>query len=340
MRWWCAAVDAPWSWVPRPYIGVWILCGALLALYFRSRAVYRRDHPDAPADPKDRRRAVWFVLGTGFLWVASDWPLGALGAGYLSAVHMLQYMLYTLGAAPLLLMGMPEWMLRNLLRHTRLDTAYRLVANPVVAALLFNLVLIATHAPVSVDALRSTQVGSFALDMVWLLSGIILWTPVVSPLPERQARSAPAKLVYLFLAAAVVPMIPGGFIAFSPEPLYGTYELAPRIGPSALEDQQMAGVIMKVGNLPVIWTVMAVIWFRWYERDQADVRRRRDARRVAAARASGERLSTRATRGTATADGPAGAGPAGADPAGTATITAPGASAPVATAVPSGPDLN
>jgi cytochrome c oxidase assembly factor CtaG len=65
-----------------------------------------------------------------------------------------------------------------------------------------------------------------------------------------------------------MPMIPGGFMAFAPHPLYSTYELAPRVGIPALEDQQLAGVLMKIGNIPVIWAVMGVIWFRWYESDR------------------------------------------------------------------------
>lgn len=43
-----------------------------------------------------------------------------------------------------------------------------------------------------------------------------------------------------------------------------------------MHDQQLAGVLMKIGNLPVIWTVMGVIFFRWYETDQRrSVNRRR-----------------------------------------------------------------
>lgn len=284
MRWWCVAVDERWSWTPRPYLGVWLLCGTFLALYGWAIRSHRRRNPD-DVDGRERRRAIWFVLGVVFLWLASDWPVGSLGAGYLSSVHMLQYMIYTLGAAPLLILGTPSWMLERIMEVTRSRAAVQALSRPLVAAVLFNVVLIATHAPVTVDTLRSTQVGNFALDMVWLASGFLLWMPVISPVQEFRARSAPARLVYLFCAAALIPMIPGGFIAFSPQPLYGTYELAPRVGPSALDDQQMAGVLMKIGNLPVIWAVMAVIWFRWFEREQRASRERRVARgrsRVAA----------------------------------------------------------
>jgi putative membrane protein len=286
MRWWCSAIDAPWTWVPRPYLGVWILTIGLLTTYGVAVRRHGRSHP-GDRDGRERRRAVWFTLGVAVLWVASDWPVGALGAGYLASVHMTQYMLYTLGAASLLLLGTPEWMARSVLDRTRLTGLYRAVSRPVVAGVVFNVVLIATHAPVTVDSLRSTQVGSFLLDMIWLLSGIVLWSPVISPLPEARGRSAASRIVYLFLACAVLPMIPGGFIAFSPEPLYATYELAPRsIGLNPIDDQQLAGVIMKIGNLPVVWATMAVIWFRWYQQDQAVAERRRRAR-AAARRATG-----------------------------------------------------
>ncbi len=286
MRWWCVAVDEPWSWTPRPYLGVWVLCLGLAVAYALSVRRRRRAVSGDPAGAQDvvsGRQVLWFVLGVVFLWVASDWPVGSLGAGYLASIHMLQYMLYTLAAAPLLLLGTPEWMFERLLRRTHLRGVVGALSRPLVAAVLFNVVLIATHAPVTVDTLRTTQVGNFTLDMIWLGSGFLLWLPVVSPVREFRARSAAARIVYLFCAAALIPMIPGGFVAFSPQPLYGTYELAPRLGPegpSALGDQQFAGVLMKVGNVPIIWAVMAVIWFRWYDAEQRSSRRRREVRNL------------------------------------------------------------
>ncbi|MCB9399882.1 MAG: cytochrome c oxidase assembly protein [Microthrixaceae bacterium] len=290
MRWWCSAIVEDWSWTPRPYLGVWILCGALVAGY----VVATRRHRSLPVDPaadattsggtasdgaasdtarRDRRRPWQFALGIFFLWAASDWPVGTLGASYLSSIHMLQYMLYTLAAAPMLMLATPEWMGRRIIEKLHLEGVHRIVARPLVAAIISNVILISTHSPIAVDALRATQFGSFALDMIWLVSGFILWTPIISPLPEARAHSAGVKILYLFAAAALMPMIPGGFLTFSSQPLYSTYELAPRLaGINALNDQQVAGVLMKVGNLPLIWTVIAVIWFRWYRDEQRSSR--------------------------------------------------------------------
>ncbi|MEZ5239098.1 MAG: cytochrome c oxidase assembly protein [Microthrixaceae bacterium] len=264
MRWWCSAVEQDWDWTPRPYIGVWLLMAAIGGAYARLWQNHRRDRGAGEHD----RTYMWrFAGGALLLWIASDWPVGALGGGYLASVHMAQYMIYAFGAAPLLMLGTPEWMAEAVLAKLRLRKAWFVLSKPLVAVLVTNVLLVATHSPIGVDTLRATQVGSFVMDMIWLFSGFVLWAPVINPIREAGMESAPGRIVYLFLAAALVPMIPGGFITFAPSPLYSTYELAPRIGLSPLHDQQLAGVIMKLASIPVVWVTMGVIWFRWYNKD-------------------------------------------------------------------------
>lgn len=296
MSWWCAAVERPWDWTWRPYVGVWIFCGLFIAgwIYLWRR---RGEHPT-------RRANLQFAGAIAFLWIASDWPVGALGGGYLSSVHMLQFMMYTLAAAPLLMLATPEWMAEGILARLRLRRVWEFVSKPLVAAIATNGILLATHSPFAVDLLRASQMGSFVLDMIWLVAGFIMWAPIVNPIRDLRPTMAGTKILYLFCAAALVPMIPGGFIAFAPSPLYSTYELAPRAGLSAIADQQLAGVLMKVGNIPIIWTVMAVIWFRWYDKERRESQSVRQ-RRSAAARTA----NTGSTTGSsATAPAPVAAG--------------------------------
>lgn len=267
MRWWCSQLYEPWSWTPRPYLGVWVVLAVLILV--RLRVLRRRRHETGSIGVTTRQRvAFWAALVA--LWVASDWPIGALGAGYLASVHMGQYMLYTFAAAPFFVLAMPEWWLRRVLARAR---AYRLVAwsaRPLIAIILTNLILVATHAPITVDRLRVSQLGSFLLDVAWLIGGLIMWLPVISALPELRVRSVPLRSVYLFMAAGISSFIPAGFLTFASNPLYRSYEIAPRVGLDPVEDQQLAGAIMKVGALPVIWITIAVIWIRWAnaERDR------------------------------------------------------------------------
>jgi len=263
VTWWCAASTDPWSWSPRAYPGIWLFMGLLLVGYVLAWRL-------APAvdSPTDRNRRWAFLGGWAVLWLSTDWPLGSLGAGYLATAHMTQYVLYTMAAAPLLVLGLPEWMLRRVLSKLRASRLVSLLARPLVAGLVFNVVLISTHAPITVDNLRTSQVGSFALDVAWLVSGLLLWLPVCGPLAELKP-SLPVRGVYLFLAAGLVPMVPGGFLTFSETPLYAVYELAPRVnGFDALDDQQAAGAIMKIGNLPLLWPVLAGLFVRWANQDR------------------------------------------------------------------------
>lgn len=259
-------MERPWTWEWIPYPGVWLSVLVPVVVYLR--AVRAR-----PGDTTKRQTAA-FLGGMAVFWIASDWPIAVLGAGYLASAHMFQFLLYTLGAAPLLLIGMPRWMARRILERLRIYRATSALSRSLVtSALLYNVLLIATHAPGTVDLLRTSQIGSFLMDVVWLIAGFILWMPIVAPLPEL--RSTPmGKMLYLFATTSLVAVIPASLLTFSELPIYAIYELAPRIGSlTAQADQQLAGIVMKLGSIPVIWTSIAVIWFRWAatERRSAEV---------------------------------------------------------------------
>lgn len=259
MTWWCAATRLPWSWSPRAYPGVWAFIAALVVggwLAVRRSGVR----------PTRRQKASWAV-GIGALWVATDWPVGTLGSGYLASAHMLQYMLYTFAAAPFLLLGVPQ----DLIRRSPTATAVvQACSRPLFAALVANVVMVGTHAPWTVDTVRVSQVGSFVLDVIWLAGGLVLWLPILNPLKEM--RPAPlVQAAYLFLAAGLVPMVPGGFLTFADAPLYGLYELAPRVGTiDPISDQQAAGVLMKIGSLPIVWPVIGAILIRAARAESGD----------------------------------------------------------------------
>ena len=70
-------------------------------------------------------------------------------------------------------------------------------------------------------------------------------------------------MVFLFLQS-VVPTVPASFLTFGSTPLYKSYEALPQLwGLSTLEDQQIAGLIMKIGAGMLLWALIAVFFFRW-----------------------------------------------------------------------------
>ncbi|WP_419944251.1 cytochrome c oxidase assembly protein [Candidatus Poriferisodalis sp.] len=276
MRFWCSALQEPWTWAWRAYPGVWAATAAIAVPYVFARHRIRRTHalPLEEATVALWRRQTWF-FGAGVMafWLASDWPLGVLGAGYLASAHMAQFMLYTLVAAPLLVLGTPEPMARRILAKLRLYRFMTRLTHPVCAGLAFNGCLVATHSPWATDTLRANQFGSFVMDVVWLTSGVVVWLPICSPLIEHRLRAYPGKMVYLFLALGVVPAVPAGFLTFAGFPLYATYELAPRFyGLDAATDQQMAGLIMKLGGIPIVWGAIIAMMLRWADESRAEAR--------------------------------------------------------------------
>ncbi len=256
LQWWCSAQGTPWSWAWRPYPGVWLFVAALAVAYWLA---VRNDRPVG-------RRRGFALAGLAFLWLALDWPIGALGGGYLASVHMVQFLLIAILAPPLLLLGVPDGAWQRLAR-SRVARALRLLTHPLVSLAIFQTVLVWTHLPSVVDRLMTTQAGSFAIDTVWLLGGTVFWWPVAAPVPERRRFGYPLKMGYLFLAT-VLNTMPYAFLTFGETPYYGIYELAPRVsGIPARQDQQVAGLLMKVGGGLILWTAITILWFRWYGRD-------------------------------------------------------------------------
>jgi putative membrane protein len=207
-----------------------------------------------------RTRLVLFVAGVGAVWIALDWPIGALGAGYLLSVHTVQYLLLTFAASPLMLLG---------LAPARIDAAPGSTTTrpgdarrALMAFATYNGVLAITHVPALVDGLMPVQLGAAALDLAWLVGGVALWLPVLHP--DRQRRlPPPLQMLYLFVST-LLPTVPAAFLTFADYPLYGLYELAPRVhGISASSDQVVAGLLMKLAADPPIWVALGVIFFRW-----------------------------------------------------------------------------
>ena len=219
-----------------------------------------------------RRQVVTFSVGLLFLWVASDWPIHDIAEDYLLSVHMVQHLMLSLLVPPLLLLGTPPWLMRRLLAP--IAGFVKKAARPLPAAVLFNTVVAVSHWPALVDASLRSEPVHFAVHAVLFTSAALMWFPVVNQLPEYPRITDPARMVYLFLQS-IIPTVPASFLTFGDGALYKFYESVPRIwGMSAIEDQQVAGAMMKVVGGGALWAVIVVMFFRWYartERDKGDV---------------------------------------------------------------------
>jgi putative membrane protein len=248
------------TWTAHP--DVWLIVGLLGAGY--AIALTRLGPEWASTRPvASRFQVVCFTLGLVAVWVASDWPVHDVAERYNYSVHMVQHLVFSLVAAPLLLLGTPAWLLRWLLRPSWLLHLVRALARFVPALLVFNIVLVVTHWPWMVDQSLNSAFVHFGLHAVLFTSSLLVWLPVVSPLPEIPRLQPVLRMLYLF-AWSIVPTVPASFLTFGASPLYKFYEHVPHLyGLSTLEDQQLAGLIMKIAAGLLLWLVIAVVFFRW-----------------------------------------------------------------------------
>jgi putative membrane protein len=258
-----------WSaWQPHP--DVWLLVFGLGGLYLLALEYLGPRYVSPGERPASRRQIACFAGGLFVLWLGSDWPIHNLAEGYLYSVHMVQHMLYSLIAPPLLLMGLPPWMLRWLLRPAWLKAAVGIVTRPIVALVFFNAVVVLTHLPAVVNLTLESHLAHFGAHVLIIASALSLWWPVVGPLPEMPKLSLPASCLYLF-AQSIVPTVPASFLTFSGSVIYDYYETVPRLGGlSVVEDQRIAALIMKVVGGLYLWAIITVLFFKWYEEDGAE----------------------------------------------------------------------
>lgn len=258
-----------WEW--HAHADVWALVAAVGGGYWLALTRLGPSHV-RPGEPvATRRQVTLFCLGLAALWLHADWPIHDIGEHYLFSVHMLQHIGFTLVAAPLLLLGLPVWLVRRLVRARPVHFVVSRLARPLAAALVFNVVTVFTHWPVVVEASVRNHPLHFGVHVLVFTSALLMWFPVLNRVPELpRMRSEAARMIYVFLQS-VIPTIPASFLTFGEGLLYPFYGDAPRpFAMTALEDQRLAGALMKVYAGLLLWSVIVVIFFRWYARDQQE----------------------------------------------------------------------
>ena len=254
----------------------WAFDPGILIPMFVSLWLYIRGWRSSPAAIK-RSEAVAFSAGWTALFLALVSPLHPMGESLFSA-HMGQHELLMVVAAPLLVLGRPLvpflWALPIAWRKALgqgaksqwIQAPWRTLTNPLVAWIIHALVLWTWHAPSLFQATLTNDLVHTAQHLSFLISALLFWWAV---LHERTGEAAGMNrgmaLLYVF-TTAVHTSILGALLTFSPSVWYPAYaQTAPDWGLSALEDQQLGGLIMWVpAGLTYIFAAMLIItaWLR------------------------------------------------------------------------------
>jgi len=218
-----------------------------------------------------------YVIGVAKLWSRAGagrgvrpWQVACFAAGWLSlavtllsplhglaeklfVAHMAEHEIMMAIAAPLLVVARPlatmvwavpqGWRggLGGLTRLAPLRALWRFLTEPLAATILHAVALWAWHVPLLFDAALDNEVLHWLQHFSFFLTGLFFWWAILNG--RLRERGYGAAIFYLF-ATALHSGFLGILLTFAPEPLYAGQSAAAAWGLTALEDQQLAGLLM------------------------------------------------------------------------------------------------
>jgi putative membrane protein len=227
-----------------------------------------------------RKSAVWpivcFALGWISLVIALDSPLHEIGE-QLFWVHMTQHEILMLISAPLLVLGRPlipflwalspSWRERaaTLSRGRVFKTLWTTVSAPFPAWLLSALALWIWHVPWLFDQTLHSDWVHAAQHTTFLTAALLFWWPLVD---RTSILGYGGGLVYIFTTILHTSVL-GALLTFAPRPWYSSYvTTTPAWHFTALEDQQLGGLIMWIPAGTLLLIVALVLLVKWMNDSQ------------------------------------------------------------------------
>lgn len=257
-----------WSFEP----GIVAPLFATVAVYARgARQTIRRS---TNARSLVRREMFFAIAGFSVLAAALVSPLHAMGSALFSA-HMIQHELLMAVAAPLLVLGKPAvailWGLPERTRTT-VGRLFSLHIPQLAAFLLHAGAIWIWHAPRLYDASVTNEAVHAAQHLSFLGTGLIFWWSLFHARSEKGNEGT--AVVYLFLTAIHTTLL-GALLTLSDTPLYSVYSdvTTSSWGLTALEDQQLGGLIMWIPGGVIYLAAALWLMFKWINASGLRVRK-------------------------------------------------------------------
>lgn len=221
-------------------------------------------------DDKSRLPALNFYASLVLFYLAVGSPFDQLGERFLFSAHMAQHVVLIYPCALLFMAGLPGWLIDVTVRNPIARMVGRFLTYPAVAGTLYVLVQSIWHIPALYDAALQNRLVHVLEHVTFFGTALLYWWPVMSRSHQLPPLRHAARMIYLFaVAVGLTPLF--AFVTFSSEVLYPTYEFAPRLiaGFSPMDDQLLAGAIMKLSNVLVTFLAFAVVFYQWYRNSEA-----------------------------------------------------------------------
>lgn len=241
------------------------------------------------ASPVPLRKKVFFLAGLFAFYMGYAGPFFILSHIMFSS-HMFQMAFLYFIVPPLLLLGSPSWFFKPLLEKPVIRLLSRILLQPLVAILMFNLLLSLYHLPGVFDYLMTHYTPHRLYQLVTFFMASCMWWNLVSPVAEYNRMSELKKIGYVFANSAL--LLPAcTLIIFADHNIYNTYAdpnswaymlslclppnttVPPELFDSLrlipiLEDQQFGGIVMKLTQEMVFVIVLITVFYQWVQREK------------------------------------------------------------------------
>ncbi|MDS9470464.1 cytochrome c oxidase assembly factor CtaG [Sporosarcina pasteurii] len=268
----------------------------VVLLYFLITVKWRHKFENSTA--LTRKQAIFFLSGMILLYILKGSPVDLLGH-ILFSVHMTQMAFLLLGVAPLLIMGIPNWVWEKLFEVKLINSIFRFFTKPLISLFMFSFLFSAYHYPLILDNVKLNLILHGMFTATIFMSAIFLWWPLVNTVKGQPKVHGLKKIGYVVLSAILITPA-CTLIIFADVAVYDTYTngdawlqaMALCVPPgtlaglsglgisgpemftsmSSLYDQQLGGILMKVAQEMIYIFVIGKIFFSWAneERNNAD----------------------------------------------------------------------
>jgi putative membrane protein len=225
--------------------------------------LFRLAKRSRPERTRERRiRSLWFYAGLLVLLLAVVSPIDYWADSYFM-VHMVQHLLLMFAAPSLVVAGAPGQPLLAALPGqsgkavTRevlgggwsrpLRAAWRFLTGPVVAVVVFNLVMVVWHIPAAFDLAENNQVVHiWLMHSSFFLAGVLFWLQFIPSPPFRSRMPLLGRAAALLATNVVMIFIAMSLSIFATHSVYAPYDHVPGVTLPAFADQQIGAAILWV----------------------------------------------------------------------------------------------
>jgi len=262
-------VDTGWNFAP-------IILIALAAYAWIYVARWRRSRAEGGARAAPYGRLALWLLGIALLFVALISPIDHLGEQF-ATFHMVQHLILADLVAICLTLALTKHILRPVTRRIHwLERKAGPFGHPWFGVIAYASAMWFWHIPTFYEAALDHSFIHTLEHLTFAAAGALYWWHLLSPIRSRMRLGGLGPVLYMAVTKILVGFL-GILLAFSPSLLYDYgFGDGTRWGLTAVEDQQVAGVLMALEQSLVMGVALAYLFIRMLsEADEADEREER-----------------------------------------------------------------